>query len=112
MSQRNPSLASNSRPDLLRDKLGVDPIVDCVTYEEPTTHFHRGNILSGVLRGECSYEQVKVYSDLSPGDDGTAIEYDPEFDSRLDKFDAVELGFEYAENERRRQEESLSEEKK
>lgn len=62
------------------------------------SHISRGSILSDVLNGISSYETTKVYTDTSGINPDEEIEYNPEQDSRLDKFDAVELGFEAIED--------------
>lgn len=54
----------------------------------------RGVILSGVLNGTASYEAIRVVTDASGVDDTTQIEYDPNADQRLDRFDALEMGYE------------------
>lgn len=91
MSQKNLSSPSSSQLASQAVSFKEVDFCDLISYCEATTHYHRGDILSGVLAGQANYEVARVYSDLSPGDD-SEIEYDPEFDSRLDKFDAVEVG--------------------
>lgn len=59
----------------------------------------RGLILAGVLDGTSSYSSVGVFTDTSSNDLDEPIEYDANLDSRLDKFDARELGIEYNESE-------------
>lgn len=91
MSRKNLSSQSNSQRDSqVVDE--VDAVYGIAAYLiEGTRHYHRGDILSGVLAGQANFEVARIYSDLSPGDNGD-IEYDPEFDSRLDRFDGVEFG--------------------
>lgn len=62
-------------------------------------HCSRGVILSDVLSGVSSYETTKIFTDTSGVDPNEEIDYSPESDPRLDKFDAVELGFSVIEEE-------------
>lgn len=59
--------------------------------EETSIHVPRGVQITGVLDGQGSFVTVGTFSDLPEGDSPDNIEYDPEHDSRLDKFDAVEF---------------------
>lgn len=54
----------------------------------------RGQVLIGVLDGSESIETTKVYTDTSNTDIEAEIGYQPELDSRIDKFDALEYGYE------------------
>lgn len=54
----------------------------------------RGQVLIGVLDGSESTEITKVYTDTSSTDIEAEISYQPELDSRIDKFDALEYGYE------------------
>lgn len=52
----------------------------------------RGEILSGVLDGTCGYDSIPVVTDAPVSGSEPAIDYDPEADQRLDRFDGVEMG--------------------
>lgn len=57
-------------------------------------HVSRGVILSGVLQGTAGYDSVPVMTDTPVSDSEPDIDYNPETDQRLDRFDAVEMGIE------------------
>lgn len=61
---------------------------------DPTPHVSRGQILSGVLSGTCSYESIPVLTDAPVSSNEPDIDYDPANDQRIDRFDAVEMGIE------------------
>lgn len=52
----------------------------------------RGVILSGVLRGTAGYDSIPVMTDTPVSDSEPDIDYNPESDQRLDRFDAIEMG--------------------
>lgn len=92
MCPKNPSSANLSQ----LDSVHVSPSGDYVQFSlddaYPTSVYaSRGTILSGVLDGAASYEVTSVMTDLQPGDDSN-IEYVPEHDCRVDKFDALAMG--------------------
>lgn len=60
---------------------------------DPPAHVSRGTLLALCLSGDASYEVVKPICDEYSGDDQAEIDYTPDGDFRLDKFDAVEYGF-------------------
>lgn len=72
-----------------RDTISVHAV------EQPIVpHVSRGSILAGVLNGVCGYDSIPVLSDSSVSDVEPDIDYNPETDQRLDRFDAVEMGVE------------------
>lgn len=74
----------------------LDTLVAARSFNEnssPVMHVSRGDILSDVLDGLASYDSMAVVTDLTPAQGDAPIDYDPNSDQRLDKFDAVELGF-------------------
>lgn len=72
-----------------RDTISVNSI------EQPViAHVSRGTILSGVLNGLCGYDSIPVLCDTPVSDAEPDIDYNPETDQRLDRFDAVEMGVE------------------
>lgn len=62
-------------------------------------HVPRGVILSGVLQGTAGYDSVPVMTDTPVTDSEPDIDYNPETDQRLDRFDAVEMGIDAIDKE-------------
>lgn len=62
-------------------------------------HVSRGVILSGVLNGVAGYDSVPVMTDTPVSVSEPDIDYNPENDQRLDRFDAVEMGIEAIDKE-------------
>lgn len=65
---------------------------------EVLPHVSRGVILSGVLQGTAGYDSVPVMTDTPVSDSEPDIDYNPETDQRLDRFDAVEMGIDEIDN--------------
>lgn len=67
------------------------------SYDDPE-FVSRGVVLAACLSGEASYDTIKPFTDIPSDDDTQFIEYTPECDSRLDKFDGVEFGYKMIDN--------------
>lgn len=77
-----------------------DTIID-ILFTRPIQediHISRGVILSGVLDGTANYEAITPYTDGDSGALDSDVEYDPNADQRLDKFDALEEGYQAIDN--------------
>lgn len=66
----------------------------CSIDQADVIHIPRGVILAGVLNGVAGYDSVPVITDTPCCDNEPAIDYNPETDQRLDRFDAIEMGIE------------------
>lgn len=62
-------------------------------------HVSRGTSINNVLNGSGHFETVQHYSDAADGAGDDNLEYDPENDFRLDKFDGLEYATQRMENE-------------
>ncbi|UPW42006.1 hypothetical protein [Dipodfec virus RodF1_38] len=103
-------------PMLTVKAVHTNTLIDNPTHQASIpVHYPRGACLLGVLSGDIKCEYVKGFSDIPEDNSDIDIEYDPRSDTRLDKFDGVEFGFDLMDgsvnpgNPKRR--ESKSEEK-
>lgn len=81
--------------------------------DDPHLYRSRGEILVSVLEGTCSTQTQAIRTDSDSNPD-SPIDYHPDGDSRLDRFDGLELGYGLMDNaldERRTSKENSTEEK-
>lgn len=78
---------------MTNESIKVEQLPVVLPFEECFVHIPRGVILSGVLDGTASYDVITPYTDGDSGNLDSSVEYDPNSDQRLDKFDALEEGY-------------------